>query len=70
MVIYVNLQFTRKVPFTFLVAIPFPEERFIDWNFVSSSKEKIEEAKQKWKIQSFEKIEGDETDYIPYPTLT
>ncbi|MBK7681850.1 MAG: pirin family protein [Bacteroidia bacterium] len=49
---------------------PFPEERFIDWNFVSSSKEKIEEAKQKWKIQSFEKIEGDETDYIPYPTLT
>ena len=26
---------------------PFPEERFIDWNFVSSSKEKIEEAKQK-----------------------
>ena len=49
---------------------PFPEERFIDCNFVSSSKEKIEEAKQKWKIQSFEKIEGDETDYIPYPTLT
>lgn len=47
---------------------PFPEERFIDWNFVSSSKEKIEEAKQKWKIQSFEKIEGDETEYIPYPT--
>ena len=24
---------------------PFPEERFIDWNFVSSSKERIEEAK-------------------------
>lgn len=49
---------------------PFPEERFIDWNFVSSSKELIEEAKQKWKAQSFPKIEGDETEFIPYPSLT
>jgi len=48
---------------------PFPEERFIDWNFVSSSKERIEEAKQKWISQSFDKIEGDETEYIPYPTF-
>lgn len=47
---------------------PFPEERFIDWNFVSTSKERIEEAKQKWEEQSFPKIEGDETDFIPYPT--
>ena len=47
---------------------PFPEERFIDWNFVSSSKERIEEAKQKWKDQLFAKIEGDETEFIPYPT--
>ncbi len=47
---------------------PFPEERFIDWNFVSSSKELIEEAKQKWKAQSFPKIEGDEIEFIPYPT--
>lgn len=48
----------------------FPEERFIDWNFVSSSKERIEEAKQKWKEQSFAKIEGDDTEYIPYPSLS
>jgi len=47
---------------------PFPEKRFIDWNFVSSSKELIEEAKQKWKAQAFPKIEGDETEFIPYPT--
>ena len=46
----------------------FPEERFIDWNFVSSSKERIEEAKQKWATQSFAKIKGDETEFIPYPT--
>ena len=48
---------------------PFPEERFIDWNFVSISKERIEEAKQKWKAQAFPKIEGDEIEFIPYPTF-
>lgn len=46
----------------------FPEERFIDWNFVASDKALIEEAKQKWMDQTFDKIEGDETEYIPYPT--
>lgn len=48
---------------------PFPEERFIDWNFVSSRKELIEEAKQKWIAQRFDKIKGDETEFIPYPSL-
>jgi hypothetical protein len=47
---------------------PFPEERFIDWNFVSSSKEILEEAKQKWIAQTFDKIKGDETEYTPYPS--
>lgn len=48
---------------------PFVEERFIDWNFVSSSKERLEKAKQQWISKSFPKIKGDETDYIPYPTF-
>ncbi len=47
---------------------PFPEERFIDWNFVSSDKKLIEAAKQKWADQKFDKIKGDEEEYIPYPT--
>lgn len=47
---------------------PFPEKRYIDWNFVSSSKELIKEAKEKWETQSFPKIEGDDTEFIPYPT--
>ena len=37
---------------------PFAEERFIDWNFVSSSKELIEDAKQRWEQQTFGKIPG------------
>lgn len=48
---------------------PFPEERYIDWNFVSTSKDLIEDAKQRWKAQTFPKIKGDEAEYIPYPDL-
>lgn len=48
---------------------PFPEERFIDWNFVSTSKELIEVAKEKWKAQTFEKVKGDEIEFIPYPSF-
>lgn len=46
----------------------FPEERFIDWNFVSSRKERLAQAKQDWKNQTFPKISG-ETDFVPYPTF-
>lgn len=44
----------------------FPEERFIYWNFVSSSREKIEEAKENWKAQKFPKVPG-ETEFVPLP---
>jgi len=47
---------------------PFPEERFIDWNFVSSDKTLIEDAKQKWIAQKFDKIKGEENDFVPYPS--
>lgn len=45
---------------------PFPEERFIYWNFVSSSKERIEQAKEDWKAQRFPKVTG-ETGFVPLP---
>lgn len=44
----------------------FPEERFIFWNFVSSRKERIEEAKRAWIDQTFPPIEG-ETGFVPLP---
>lgn len=47
--------------------MPLPEERYIDWNFVSSSKEKLAAARQQWIDQQFPKIEGDEVDFVPYP---
>ena len=48
---------------------PFAEERFIDWNFVATDKEIINAAKQKWIAQTFDKIKGDETEFVPYPAF-
>jgi redox-sensitive bicupin YhaK (pirin superfamily) len=45
---------------------PFPEERFIDWNFVSSSRELLSNARQRWIAQDFDLIPG-ENDFIPIP---
>jgi hypothetical protein len=45
---------------------PFEEERYIYWNFVATTTELIETAKQKWIAQEFEKIPG-ETGFIPLP---
>ncbi len=48
--------------------IPFPEERFIYWNFVSSDKEKIEKAKEDWKNKKFPKVTNDDS-YIALPEI-
>ena len=45
---------------------PFPEERIIYWNFVASTKELIEKAKEKWLTQTFDKVPG-ETEFVPLP---
>ncbi|TRX62703.1 pirin family protein [Fulvivirga sp. M361] len=45
---------------------PFEEERYIFWNFVSSDKVKIEEAKKAWKEKQFKMVDG-EKGYIPLP---
>ena len=45
---------------------PFPEERFLHWNFVASSKALLEKAKIDWRNKKFPKVHNDET-YIPLP---
>ena len=42
-------------------------QRFIDWNFVSSRKERIEKAKDDWRNGRFAKVPGDEEEFIPLP---
>ena len=45
---------------------PFPEERHIYWNFVSSDKSIIERASSDWNLQNFPKVPGD-SDFVPLP---
>lgn len=45
---------------------PIDGERHIWWNFVSSSKERIEQAKADWKAGRFDMIKGDD-EFIPLP---
>jgi redox-sensitive bicupin YhaK (pirin superfamily) len=46
---------------------PLAEPRFIWWNFVSSSEERIEQARQDWKNGAFGTVPGDEVEFIPLP---
>lgn len=46
--------------------MPLPEERFMFWNFVSSRKARLDQAKLDWKNHRFPSIPNDGT-YIPLP---
>jgi hypothetical protein len=46
---------------------PLDGPRHLWWNFVSSSKERIERAKQDWKDGKFGLIPGDDQEFIPLP---
>jgi redox-sensitive bicupin YhaK (pirin superfamily) len=41
--------------------------RVMWWNFVSTSQERIEQAKEDWRNQNFEKIPGDDKEFVPLP---
>ena len=42
-------------------------KRHIWWNFVSSSRERIEQAKEEWKTGRFDIVPGDEQEFVPLP---
>ena len=42
-------------------------KRYIWWNFVSSSKERIEQAKEEWRTGRFDIVPGDAEEMIPLP---
>lgn len=43
-------------------------KRYIWWNFVSSSKERIEKAKEEWRTGRFDIVPGDEEEFVPLPS--
>jgi redox-sensitive bicupin YhaK (pirin superfamily) len=46
---------------------PLDGPRHVWWNFVSSSRERIEKAKTDWKAMRLGTIPGDDREFIPLP---
>lgn len=45
----------------------FAERRYVWWNFVSSDRERIEQAKEDWREGRFATVPGDSEEFIPLP---
>lgn len=46
---------------------PLEGKRFMDWNFVASSRDRIDRAREAWRAQTFPKIPGDDQEFVPLP---
>ena len=47
----------------------FSTRRYVFWNFVSSSRDRINQAKEDWKALRFPLIPGDDQEFIPLPAV-
>ncbi len=47
----------------------FATPRHVWWNFVSSSRDRINEAKELWKAGGFPSVPGDDKEWIPIPEV-
>jgi redox-sensitive bicupin YhaK (pirin superfamily) len=45
----------------------FSTRRHVYWNFVSSSRDRIEQAKEDWRANRFPVVPGDDSEFIPLP---
>ena len=63
----VNVEAEGTSRLMLLGGAPLDGDRHIWWNFVSSSKERIERAKDDWRSGRFGKVRGDEKEFIPLP---
>src|SRR5690625_5027969 len=60
----VEIATREKTRLMLLGGKPLESKRFIWWNFVSSSRERIETAKRDWAEKRFPKVVGDEHEYV------
>jgi len=63
----VSIAAATDTHFVIVGGAPMDGPRHIWWNFVSSRKERIEQAKAEWKAGHFGKVPGDEIEFIPLP---
>ncbi len=54
---------------TMLGGEAFPKPRHVWWNFVSSSRDRINTAKSDWKAGHFPTIPGDDKEWNPIPEV-
>ena len=47
----------------------FSTRRYVYWNFVSSSRDRINQAKEDWQAMRFPLVPGDSEEYIPLPEV-
>jgi len=62
-----HLKAASPVKAMLLGGAPLDGHRHIWWNFVSSSKERMAEAKSAWRHRAFPTVPGDEEERIPLP---
>lgn len=63
----IDIEHGSDAVFALIGGEAFPEPRFIWWNLVSSSQEKIDKAKAEWASGTFPNVPGDH-ERIPLPT--
>lgn len=65
---WITVRAPRGARVMFLGGAALEGPRYIWWNFVSSRRERIEQAKEEWKTGRFKAVPG-ETEFIPLPDL-
>jgi redox-sensitive bicupin YhaK (pirin superfamily) len=63
----IAIRATTPARLILLGGAPMDGPRYIWWNFVSSSKERIDQAKEEWRSGRFAPVPGDEKEIIPLP---
>ena len=63
----ITIRAKSRARFMLLGGEPMDGSRYIWWNFVSSRKERIEQAKTDWKLARFDSVPGDHQEFIPLP---
>jgi len=62
----ITVRATQRARLMFFGGSAMEGPRYIWWNFVSSRRERIEQAKEEWKTGRFKPVPGD-TEFIPLP---
>lgn len=63
----VKLRASQRTRLMLMAGEPLEGPRFVWWNFVSSSRERIERAREDWRAARFDPVPGDAAEFIPLP---